>query len=712
MNRALSRNRVSYVAFALLVAACGGSGSQNGGTQPDGSVDALAPVPDGSGAENDGSAPENEASVDATMPGVEGGNGTPDAAPDTGPSITPSVDLHLVIDQLGYRTTAEKIAVVRNPQTGFDVDASYSVGSMYALVDATSGSRLLEAPATPWNAGATDPSSGDRAWWFDFSSVTTPGTYYVLDETSSVRSPQFQISDSVYRDAVVQAERVFYYQRDGIAKDAAHAGAGWADAIEHPQNTQCAFYSADAGAAARDLHGGWFDAGDQNKYATFASADAIDLLRAYVGNPAVFGDDTKIPESGNGVPDILDEVKFGLDWLSLMQNSDGSVLTIVNNVGGSPPSADTAPCSYGPVSTSATLSAAAAFAYGSMVLGANSAATAAYPGFAAGLATRAANAWTWASANPSVVFQNIPAGLGGREEEVDDNGRLYKKLEAAAFLFESTGVAAGAAYQAFFDANYTQLPTALDPFAMDPLDTALEYARTPGATPAVVSAIVSGFQTSLAAFPNFTGEGSNADPYLAPLQTYPWGSNGAKVGQGNMFYEAQAFAPAPAVVDGGATDAGATDASVDGGPSPIDTTRYAERYVHYLHGVNPMGLVYLSNMGAHGATYSVARIFSLWFVPNSQWAAAGASAYGPPPGFIPAGPNPAYSWDVCCPISCGSDDNNSLCGAAPLAPPAGQPAQKSYLDFNTSWPLDSWLVSEPNDSYQAQYIRLLSSFTR
>ena len=45
-----------------------------------------------------------------------------------------------------------------------------------------------------------------------------------------------------------------------------------------------------------------------------------------------------------------------------------------------------------------------------------------------------------------------------------------------------------------------------------------------------------------------------------------------------------------------------------------------------------------------------------------------------------------------------------------LSPPAGQPAQKAYLDFNDSWPLDSWQVTEPSGGYQTAYIRLLSKF--
>ena len=58
----------------------------------------------------------------------------------------------------------------------------------------------------------------------------------------------------------------------------------------------------------------------------------------------------------------------------------------------------------------------------------------------------------------------------------------------------------------------------------------------------------------------------------------------------------------------------------------------------------------------------------------------------------------------------GSSDNNAICTAEPISPPKGQPPQKSYKDFNTNWPLDSWSVTEPDDGYQIAYIRLLSKF--
>ena len=73
------------------------------------------------------------------------------------------------------------------------------------------------------------------------------------------------------------------------------------------------------------MRGGWFDAGDTNKYVTFASHPLHQLLSAYTQNPAVWTDDFNIPESNNGVPDLLDEIRFELDWFQRMQDNDGGV---------------------------------------------------------------------------------------------------------------------------------------------------------------------------------------------------------------------------------------------------------------------------------------------------------------------------------------------------------------------------------------------------
>src|SRR5262249_44796058 len=151
--------------------------------------------------------------------------------------------------------------------------------------------------------------------------------------------------------------------------DAQHAGAAWADAAAHVganQDPTCKLYN---GSATKDVQGGWWDAGDQNKYTNWGAQDAIELLRAYKESSAAFSDDYNLPESANGIPDVLDEVKWELDWIVRMQNDDGSVLSIVgnNDAGGKLPSTDTTACKYGPANTSATLTSAAVFALASKI---------------------------------------------------------------------------------------------------------------------------------------------------------------------------------------------------------------------------------------------------------------------------------------------------------------------------------------------------------
>jgi len=665
----------SLVALGLAVACGSGNDKATAAatTGPGGDGSAAVQGDSGGGPSGDDAA------------GSTSDDGAAVAPLDAGPIVAPQpLSPDIVVDQIGYDPASEKIAVLRSPQVGFDQGKTFTPGATYALIDAHSSRKVFEAAPTPWNGGATDSSSGDKAWWFDFSSFTTPGDYFVLDETANVRSAVFTLSANVYADALVQATRMLYYQRDGIAKDVAFAGADWADGVAHPQDSSCGLYSD--GSAPHDLHGGWFDAGDQNRYTNWGASDVIELLRAYVENPPAFGDDTNIPESGNGVPDILDEVKWELDWLTRMQQADGSVFSIAGHAGASPPSSDTSPCRYGPANTSGTLTSAAAFAFASIVFDSLSGAAAAYPGYGAGLKTRAESAWTWAVANPNVKFFNAQNNIGAGEQEVSDaTSLLQKKLQAAVFLFELTGTAT---YQTFFDGNDSSLLSSLDPFHMEPIDTALEYTKVKGATASVASSITSTFKSAVEGSNYFGVQAANTDPYLAQLQTYTWGSNQVKAGQGNMFMDLGSFGIDPA--------------------ASAQATKYAARYVHYVDGVNPLGLVYLSNMGDHGAESSVTRFFHSWFAHGSDWDAFGVSKYGPPPGYLTGGPNPSYAWDSCCPSNCSGNS----CGAAQLSPPAGQPDQKAYLDFNDSWPLDSWQVTEPDDGYQAQYIRLLSKFVR
>jgi len=682
----------SFAAFALASPACSSSKHDD---HPTGSA--------GNTTTSGGDASSTAGSANSS--GGSGGT-TVASAGSAGGAAMPKQPLSkfIVVDQFGYRPDAEKIAVARDPQTGFDASDSFTPGKTYALVDAASGTQVYSAAPAAWNNGAEDKSSGDKAWWFDFSSVKAPGTYYVLDVDNAVRSDVFDISDTVYREILKRAVRMLFYQRAGQAKDAKWAGDGWADTIDHVgpgQDHEARLFTNKTDATtAKDVWGGWFDAGDYNKYTNWTAGYVVSLLRAYLENPSVWRDDYEIPESGNGIPDVLDEAKWGMDYLTRLQQDDGSVLSIVGEASASPPSAATSPSYYGAPNTSAALATASAFALGATVFG--SLDDAALTTYAADLKSRAGKAWAWADANPNVIFKNNDAasgttGLGAGQQEVNDYGRLTKKLEASAYLYELT---ADTAYRDYFDANYksTQLFTSNNfayPFEITTQEALLYYTKLKGATPATVNAIQAAYIAGMTSGDNFGSLMGNKDPYLAYLSAgnYTWGSNQVKASQGLMFYD---------VITWG------LDATKN-----ADATRAAERYVHYIHGLNPLGFVYLSNMFDYGAVNGVTNFYHTWFAHGSaKWDKVGVSSYGPAPGYLVGGPNPSYSVDGCCPSNCGDPSNNMLCSTANLSPPLGQPPQKSYKDFNDNWPLDSWSVTEDSDGYQVLYIRLLSKFAK
>jgi endoglucanase len=141
-------------------------------------------------------------------------------------------------------------------------------------------------------------------------------------------------------------------------------------------------------------------------------------------------------------------------------------------------------------------------------------------------------------------------------------------------------------------------------------------------------------------------------------------------------------------------------------------------YLHYIHGVNPLGLVYLTNMKSAGAEHSASTMFHSWFAHGTRWGTVSAAMPGPPPGYLVGGPNPGFSLDKCGSAAAGTTGYRchgaaafSFCSHG-YAPPLGQPALKSYRQFNEGWPANSWEVTEPSTGYLAQYIRVLAKYIR
>lgn len=609
------------------------------------------------------------------------------------PAMAANAGKFIMVDQFGYLTNAKKVAVLRTPKVGYDSNQSFWPQQL-SVVNSATGATVYSFWPTEWKNRAIDASSGDQVWYFDFSSVTAPGTYEIVD-SGGQRSARFEIGDNVYRNVLIQAVRMFYYQRLGQTKSAGNAGANWADgasnlgAGQDPQARR--FLDKNNANTARDVRGGWADAGDFNKYTSWEAGYAQELMDAYVQNPTVFTDDFNLPESRNGIPDILDEAKWGLDYLKRLQNSDGSVLSIVGVGGASPPSADTGPSYYGDANTSATLATAAAFAEGAKVLGSLN--NAALNTYAADLLQRAKNAYNWAVAHPNVIFRNnegATAGLGVGQQETDDNGRITLRMVAAIKLFAATGEGA---YRDYVDAHYTSSEMfknwSLSGFSAGDARPLMYYASLPGATASVANDIRSRYLDLMGRsdYDNWGAVDSQKDPYRAQIGSYTWASNAVKANAGTLFTEESYYGISR--------------------HTPEQDANAAADYLHYLHGVNPLGKVYLTNMNSFGAENSTNQIWHTWFFDGTKWDDAKNSLYGPAPGYLVGGPaGSQYSWDGGCP------GVSAQCGSAPPAPPYGQPSQKSYLDFNTGWPLNSWSVAEPSNGYQVAYIRLLARFVK
>src|ERR1051325_4973633 len=131
--------------------------------------------------------------------------------------------LRIAVDQFGYAPDMTKVAVISDPQVGFNAAESYTPGTTLEVRTWGSNTVVFSGARQTWNGGATNAQSGDKAWWFDFSAVTRWGEYYVYDPANDTRSARFRIDHCVYEEVLKHAVRVFYYQRRGAAQSPPYA---------------------------------------------------------------------------------------------------------------------------------------------------------------------------------------------------------------------------------------------------------------------------------------------------------------------------------------------------------------------------------------------------------------------------------------------------------------------------------------------------------
>ena len=256
--------------------------------------------------------------------------------------------------------------------------------------------------------------SGENLKIADFSSYTKQGEYY-LTVKDAPKSCVFSIKDHLYKDAFRAALKSYYLIRASMPIEEKYAGK-FARNEGHP-DTLCYFHpSAGRGEGHAPSPKGWYDAGDYNKYVVNGGVTVGTLLALEDMYPDFTGDATNIPESGNGISDLLDETKYELDWVLTMQTSDGASnmkLTSKGFTGFILPEKDKTKRFFVGKATAPTLNFAAMMAMAARLYRDID------PEFSGKCLAAAEKAWNWAEKNPDVVYKNPPDVKTGEYSDTD-----------------------------------------------------------------------------------------------------------------------------------------------------------------------------------------------------------------------------------------------------------------------------------------------------
>ena len=278
----------------------------------------------------------------------------------------------------------------------------------------------LNPPASP-----VDQASGDRVSVLNFGVL--PEGIYTLENNGITR--KLSVLKKPWQPVVDMLVKGLYFQRCGCDLKKEFAGI-----YAHPACHKAPAAEWENRKSVRLVTGGWHDAGDYGKYVGPGAVTVGHLLYAWKLFPDSFSDSLNIPESGNGIPDILNEARYELDWMLKMQRSDGAFYHKLTKDHFAPfimPQDDTDPEYLIPVSQCATAAAAACLALASRV----------YADFDADFSGRALSAalrgWTWLEANPDFIPFRNPEGVrtGWYGERTDSDDRFW----AACELFAATG---------------------------------------------------------------------------------------------------------------------------------------------------------------------------------------------------------------------------------------------------------------------------------
>ena len=341
----------------------------------------------------------------------------------------------IAMNQLGFYPNAYKIAVVINEPAAmnFEVISAKTKAVVYS-------GKLSELKQSGNSSLKTKQA--------DFSSYKKVGVY-VLRVKGLPDSYKFKIQKAINYSAGLASLKGFYFIRSNTPLLEKYAGK-WARPAGHPDTEVLVHASAASQQRPEGTiissPGGWYDAGDYNKYIVNSGISTSTLFSAYEDFPAYFEKlEVDIPESGNTIPDILDEAIYNLRWMLTMQDpNDGGVYHKCTNAAfdaiDNMPGQTKLPRYVVKKGTAATLNFVAVTAQASRILKkyANE-----LPGLADSCLSASEKAWQWCKQNPAIEY-NQDALNKQFKPEIVTGAYGDKKLAdewfwAASELFVTTG---------------------------------------------------------------------------------------------------------------------------------------------------------------------------------------------------------------------------------------------------------------------------------
>ncbi|WP_435851603.1 glycoside hydrolase family 9 protein [Streptomyces umbrinus] len=569
----------------------------------------------------------------ALAPGATGlsSAGSPSAAPPTAADPAATATTPVRVNQAGYLPDGPKRATVVTAATQ---PLAWQLRKASGAV-AASGRTVVHG---------ADTASGEATHTADFSAYRKAGSGFVLVVDGQSSAP-FDIRADLYDGLRSDAMAFFYHQRSGTPIEASLVGPAYARPAAHlgvapnqgDTNVPCQAGVCDY---TQDVRGGWYDAGDHGKYVVNGGISAWTLVDSFArakraGNASALGDSTlRIPERGNGVPDVLDEARWELDFLMRMQVPEGKpyagmAFHKIHDAAwtGIPtrPELDSQPRELHRPSTAATLNLAATAAQCARVFKPYDST------YAKRCLSVARTAWAAAQANPAIYAPESDSTGGGPYNDTQVTDDFYW---AATELYAATGERA---YRdAVTSSPWHTSSSALTPTGFNWADTAalgrLTLATVPNGLPASdirrvrasVAAAADGHLAMMA------GQG-----YAVPIPAngYVWGSNSQVTNNAIVMATAYALTGQQRYRDG------------------------VLESMDYLLGRNTLDLSYVTG---YGETYARNQHHRFW---ANQY---DASLPNPPAGSLAGGPNSGLQDPVaqehlagCSPAACYIDDIGS-----------------------------------------------------